>query len=111
MPSNLAHQGAKRSGPERRRLIEELLSTREELAEKEREAGMLGERARLAREIHDTVAQGLSSIQLLLHAAERADGEAPTAASPGMLARAEGAMTQAWPTMFAYQFVVKVEPT
>ncbi|MFZ1308785.1 MAG: bifunctional glycosyltransferase/class I SAM-dependent methyltransferase [Candidatus Microthrix parvicella] len=43
--------------------------------------------------------------------AERADGEAPTAASPGMLARAEGAMTQAWPTMFAYQFVVKVEPT
>lgn len=62
---------------ERRRLIEELLSTREELAEKEREAGMLGERARLAREIHDTVAQGLSSIQLLLHAAERVDGDRP----------------------------------
>lgn len=62
---------------ERQRLIEELLSTRQELAEKEREAGMLGERSRLAREIHDTVAQGLSSIQLLLHAAERADGERP----------------------------------
>jgi signal transduction histidine kinase len=62
---------------ERQRLIEELLITREELIRKEREAGMLAERARLAREIHDTVAQGLSSIQLLLHAAERADGERP----------------------------------
>lgn len=62
---------------ERMRLIEELLATREELIEKEREAGVLSERARLAREIHDTVAQGLSSIQLLLHAAERADGERP----------------------------------
>lgn len=38
---------------------------------------MLSERARLAREIHDTVAQGLSSIQMLLHAAERADGDRP----------------------------------
>ncbi len=62
---------------ERQRLIEELLSTREILAETEREAGMLAERSRLAREIHDTVAQGLSSIQLLLYAAERADGERP----------------------------------
>lgn len=62
---------------ERGRLIDELLATREELARHEREAGMLSERARLAREIHDTVAQGLSSIQMLLHAAERADGERP----------------------------------
>ncbi len=38
---------------------------------------MLTERARLAREIHDTVAQGLSSIQMLLHAAEAADGDRP----------------------------------
>lgn len=35
------------------------------------EAGALEERSRLARKIHGTVAQGLSSIQLLLHAAER----------------------------------------
>lgn len=62
---------------ERQRLIEQLLVTRGELAEREREAGTLMERARLAREIHDTVAQGLSSIQMLLHAAERADGERP----------------------------------
>lgn len=38
---------------------------------------MLAERARLAREIRDTLAQGLSSIQMLLHAAERADPERP----------------------------------
>lgn len=62
---------------ERGRLIDELLATREELARHERETGVLSERARLAREIHDTVAQGLSSIQMLLHAAERADGERP----------------------------------
>lgn len=56
---------------EREQLVEELLATRERLAETEREQGALAERARLAREIHDTVAQGLSSIQMLLHAAER----------------------------------------
>lgn len=62
---------------ERQRLIEQLLATQGELAEREREAGSLMERARLAREIHDTVTQGLSSIQMLLHAAERVDGERP----------------------------------
>ena len=41
---------------------------------------MLAERARLAREIHDTVAQGLSSITLLLNAVERAAPDAPTVA-------------------------------
>lgn len=38
---------------------------------------MLAERERLAREIHDTLAQGLSSIQLLLRAAERALPQRP----------------------------------
>jgi signal transduction histidine kinase len=56
---------------ERQALILDLLATREELAAASREAGTLAERERIAREIHDTVAQGLSSIQLLLHAAER----------------------------------------
>lgn len=53
-----------------RSLIEELRRTRAELAESERAAGQAAERQRLAQEIHDTVAQGLSSIQLLLHAVE-----------------------------------------
>ncbi|MDJ1372244.1 sensor histidine kinase [Gulosibacter molinativorax] len=43
----------------------------------EREAGALAERERLGRELHDTVAQGLSSIQMLLHAAEQADPDRP----------------------------------
>lgn len=55
----------------RRTLIEELTATRSELASAEHAAGVLAERERLAAEIHDTVAQGLSSIQLLLRAAER----------------------------------------
>lgn len=55
----------------RRQLIDELIRTRTRLAESERQAGIVTERERLAHEIHDTVAQGLSSIQMLLHAAER----------------------------------------
>jgi signal transduction histidine kinase len=57
---------------ERRRLIEQLQATRQELAVAEREAGRLAERGRLSREIHDTVAQGLISIVLLLEATEDA---------------------------------------
>ncbi|OMH31492.1 sensor histidine kinase [Tersicoccus sp. Bi-70] len=57
---------------ERQRLIEDLTVTRSALAAAERDAGAAQERARLAREIHDTVSQSLSSIILLLHAADRA---------------------------------------
>ncbi len=67
----LGYRALYRETRQRQQLIDELLTTREMLAAREREAGILDERARLAREIHDTVAQGLSSIQLLLHAAER----------------------------------------
>ncbi|MFJ5933346.1 sensor histidine kinase [Streptomyces sp. NPDC093071] len=68
----LGYQALYRENERRRRLIEELIATRAELAAAERHAGTLAERERLAREIHDTLAQGLSSIQLLLRAAERA---------------------------------------
>jgi signal transduction histidine kinase len=54
---------------ERRRLISELEATRAELAESERRAGVLAERQRLAREIHDTLAQGFASIVTLYEAA------------------------------------------
>lgn len=67
----LAYRALVREAEERERLLAELLRTREQLADTEREQGALTERARLARDIHDTVAQGLSSIQMLLHAAER----------------------------------------
>lgn len=56
---------------QRRRLIIELDRTRNELAAVQHRAGVLDERERLAREIHDTLAQGFSSIQLLLQAANR----------------------------------------
>jgi len=49
--------------------------------------GVLEERERLAREIHDTLAQGLSSIHLLLGAAEGTLGTDPAAAA-GHIARA-----------------------
>jgi signal transduction histidine kinase len=55
---------------ERRRLIEQLEATRSELAAAERERGRLAERQRLARDIHDTLAQGYVSIVLQLQAAE-----------------------------------------
>lgn len=67
----LGYEALFRESERRRELIEELVATREELAVAERTAGTLAERERLAREIHDTLAQGLSSIQLLLRAAER----------------------------------------
>lgn len=73
----LGYQALAREAAEREALMRELLDTRDQLAATEHESGVLAERARLAREIHDTVAQGLSSIQLLLHAAERADPEGP----------------------------------
>ena len=67
----LGYQALYRESEERRRLIEQLQEARDDLTAAERTAGMLEERERVAREIHDTLAQGLSSIQLLLRAAER----------------------------------------
>ena len=75
----LGYQELARDAAEREALLTELLAIQDRLAASEREQGMLEERARLAREIHDTVAQSLSSIQMLLHAAERADAERPGA--------------------------------
>ncbi|WP_372592795.1 sensor histidine kinase [Actinotalea sp.] len=72
-----AYQALAREVEEREALVVRLLATQERLAATERAAGALSERAALARELHDTVAQGLASIQLLLHAAERADPAGP----------------------------------
>ena len=73
----LGYQALARESQEREQLMAELIATRDQLVAAEHEAGVTAERSRLAREIHDTVAQGLSSIQLLLHAAERADPDRP----------------------------------
>jgi signal transduction histidine kinase len=55
---------------ERAELIAQLEATRAELAAANHESGTLAERQRLAGEIHDTLAQGFSSIIVLLQAAE-----------------------------------------
>ncbi|MEX1019513.1 MAG: sensor histidine kinase [Litorilinea sp.] len=56
---------------DRRELIEQLEATRAELAAAERREGILQERERLAREIHDTLAQGFISIITHLEASEQ----------------------------------------
>ena len=60
---------------DRQRLIEELSQTRASLLKMEREAGVLAERQRLAREIHDTLAQDFTSIIMHLTAAKLGDSE------------------------------------
>ncbi|WKX70510.1 sensor histidine kinase [Streptomyces sp. XD-27] len=66
-----------RQSKERGRLIEQLRQSRERVARLSHEAGIAAERERLAREIHDTLAQGLTSIISLVQAAESEVGSAP----------------------------------
>lgn len=62
------------------RAREELERTRRELEQTSRQAGILEERQRLAREIHDTLAQGFASIVVQLEAAEMASEHEASAA-------------------------------
>ncbi|MFF4284099.1 sensor histidine kinase [Streptomyces sp. NPDC001633] len=62
------HSVVEQSG-ERARLIEELEQTQLRLAEAHRRQGAAEERERLAREIHDTLAQGFASVVVLAEAA------------------------------------------
>lgn len=57
-----------RQSRERARLIHELEATRQQLALAARQAGIMQERQRLARDIHDTFTQGLSSIVMQIEA-------------------------------------------
>ncbi|WP_427006151.1 sensor histidine kinase [Pseudarthrobacter sp. H2] len=81
--TGLAYRALYREAENQRRAADELRRTRAELAASQHEAGVLAERGRLAREIHDTLAQGLSSIVLVARAGEKslADGDAATAAA------------------------------
>lgn len=86
------YQALYRESERRRRLIEALTATRADLARAQHTAGVLAKRERLAREIHDTLAQGLSSIQLLLRAAERALPERPGTAAGHVVAARRAAV-------------------
>ncbi|MCE7079086.1 histidine kinase [Streptomyces sp. ST2-7A] len=65
--THLGHRGA-----ERNRLLEEVRESRRAEATAHREAGAAAERERIAREVHDTIAQHLTGIVVL---AQRARGE------------------------------------
>lgn len=69
-----------RQAARQRAIVEDLVRTRRDLAATERRAGVLAERQRLSSEIHDTLAQSLSSQQMLLQAAERVWESDPDAA-------------------------------
>jgi signal transduction histidine kinase len=80
--TGLAYRALYLEGEAQRLAANELRRTRAELARTQHEAGVAAERERLAREIHDTLAQGLSSIVLVARAAEKslASGDFATAA-------------------------------
>lgn len=62
-------------GEERQRLLDDLQTAQGELELLSRDAGATAERERIAREIHDTIAQSLTSVVML---AQRARLEDPT---------------------------------
>lgn len=59
---------------ERKRLLDELSATQDQLAALHRDAGMTAERERLARELHDTIAQSLAGLVLVAQRARREHG-------------------------------------
>lgn len=59
-----------------RRAQQESADLQDELALAQRHSGVIAERTRIARDVHDTVAQSLSSIRLLAHAELPATHEA-----------------------------------
>lgn len=70
--SNLSH--------ERKALLDELTAAQDQLAALHRDSGVTSERERLAREIHDTIAQSLTGLVMLSQRAQRELAVGDTAA-------------------------------
>jgi signal transduction histidine kinase len=72
-----ARMSAELAEADRRRedMVAEITGLQAQLLTQAREAGVLEERQRMAREIHDTLAQGLTGIITQLQAAQQAAGE------------------------------------
>ncbi|MFF4777334.1 sensor histidine kinase [Microtetraspora fusca] len=81
----LVYKALYHESEQRRLLIDDLVRTREKLVRAESDAARLAERERLAHEIHDTLAQGMSSIVLLLRAARRDLATRPESAEERVL--------------------------
>lgn len=77
----MAYRALYTEGVNQRRALIELQATRAALAQEQHRAGTLAERTRLAREIHDTLAQGFSSIVLVSRAASASLAAGDTAAA------------------------------
>ncbi|MDM4762455.1 sensor histidine kinase [Galbitalea sp. SE-J8] len=75
--------GMARQSEERRRLLDELRASQEAVAALHREAGVTAERERLARDLHDTVAQDLAGVVLLAQRARREVGRELAADAAG----------------------------
>ena len=79
---------------ERRQLVEDLQVAQQQLAALSRDAGVTSERERLAREIHDTIAQDLTGLVLIAQRASRELAAGDTAAAGQQLSvLEEGART------------------
>ncbi|MDR6688055.1 signal transduction histidine kinase [Arthrobacter sp. 1088] len=79
--TGLAYRALFLEAEHQRIVADDLRRTRAELAKTQHDAGVLTERERLAREIHDTLAQGFSSIILMGRSAGKAldEGDLKTA--------------------------------
>ena len=87
--SQIAHQGERHA-----RMLEELQAAQSALASLNQAAGVTSERERLAREIHDTIAQDLTGLVLLAQRAGRELSAGDTAAASEQLTLLEeGART------------------
>lgn len=76
----IAFRTLEREAAARQLLLDDLTAAQADLAVAQRRSGALSERTRLSRDIHDSVGQGLSSINLLLQAAEQDWTRRPEAA-------------------------------
>lgn len=84
------YQAQQRDAAARQRLVDELRDTRDILARQQRQAGAVAERTRIARDLHDTLAQDLAGSLMLLQAAERDWEERPEVARTRVRAVADG---------------------
>ncbi|WP_448002857.1 sensor histidine kinase [Agromyces bauzanensis] len=100
-------------GEERARLLAELEAAQDELAAMHRDAGVTSERERLAREIHDTLAQSLTGLVLLAQRARREIGTTDASGTTDALGTtdASGSTDAAGTTPPAAETVALIEQT
>ena len=92
-------------GTERDRLLTELRATQDVVAALERQAGVTEERARVAREIHDTIAQSLTGLVMTAQRASSKAARSPESVGPELALMeqlAQEALTEARTLVASY---------